>query len=216
MAVTHILGVLPARWGSTRFPGKPLHNIAGKSLIQRVWEQCSRCEKLDQVVVATDDQRIMDAVSDFGGTAVMTRDDHPSGTDRIAEVAEQFPAATHYINIQGDEPQIDPDLVDQLATELVNDPDLPMITAANPLAANDNAVSDPNVVKVTLTRDSNALYFSRSPIPFARQTQSDLVYYRHKGIYGFQRKFLLDFVSWSPSMLEKAESLEQLRALENG
>ncbi|MEO0417170.1 MAG: 3-deoxy-manno-octulosonate cytidylyltransferase [Verrucomicrobiota bacterium] len=197
-------------------PGKPLHNIAGKSLIQRVWEQCQQCENLDDVVVATDDQRIMEAVASFGGRAVMTREDHPSGTDRIAEVAQAFPESSHFINIQGDEPLICPKLIDQLAGELIADPNLPMITAANPMQPEDPAVSDPNVVKVTITHQGAALYFSRSPIPFTRSSPEGLTFYRHKGIYGFQRQFLLDFVSWEPSLLEMTEGLEQLRAMENG
>ncbi|MDF1755112.1 MAG: 3-deoxy-manno-octulosonate cytidylyltransferase [Verrucomicrobiales bacterium] len=216
MAEYHTIGVLPARWGSTRFPGKPLHLIAGKPLIQHVWDQCRKCENLDQVVVATDDERIMAGVEAFGGKAIMTRDDHPSGTDRIAEVAEQIPEATHIINIQGDEPQICPQLIDELVVSMTSDPDLPMITAANPMTSDDPAVNDPNVVKVTIDANGLALYFSRSPIPYAREPIEGLTYYRHKGIYGFRRDFLLQFVAWSPSLLERTECLEQLRALENG
>jgi len=211
-----VIGVLPARWGSTRFPGKPLHLIAGKTLIQHVWERCSECELLDQVIVATDDQRIADGVASFGGQAVMTRNDHPSGTDRIAEVAEKFPEATHFINIQGDEPLICPKLIDQLAQDLLENSELEMITAANPMAADQPEVTDPNVVKVTIDSQGHALYFSRSPIPFAREPHPELIYYRHKGIYGFRRDFLLRFVSWEPSLLEQVECLEQLRAMENG
>ena len=211
-----VLGVIPARWGSTRFPGKPLHPIAGKPLVQHVWEQCAKCERLDSVTVATDDERIAAAVAEFGGHATMTRDDHPSGTDRTAEVAEAFPDATHIINIQGDEPLINPDLIDQLAGDLADQPDLPMITAANPLAADDPMIDDPNVVKVTIDVNGNALYFSRSCIPHPRNKPAGLTYYRHQGIYGFRRDFLFDFVSWPPSLLEQTESLEQLRALENG
>lgn len=211
-----VIGVLPARWGSTRFPGKPLHLIADKPLIQHVWDQCSQCELLDRVIVATDDQRIADGVAEFGGQAVMTREDHPSGTDRIAEVAEQFPDATHLINIQGDEPLICPKLIDQLAQALKDDSNLEMITAANPMAANEPEVEDPNVVKVAIDRQGYALYFSRSPIPFPREPQPDLTFYRHKGIYGFKRDFLLRFVGWNPSLLEQTECLEQLRAMENG
>jgi len=216
MEKTHIIGVLPARWGSTRFPGKPLHLIAGKPLIQHVWERCQACRKLDQVIVATDDERIADGVRAFGGRVTMTRIDHPTGTDRIAEVARQIPGATHIINIQGDEPLICPDLIDELATALATTPDLPMITAANPMESGDPAVHDPNVVKVTIDKHGLALYFSRSPIPYARTEVPGLTYYRHKGIYGFRRDFLLQFVAWPPSLLEQTESLEQLRALENG
>lgn len=146
----------------------------------------------------------------------MTREDHPSGTDRTAEVAEAFPNATHIINIQGDEPLINPDLIDQLAGDLADQPELPMITAANPLAADDPMIDDPNVVKVTIDTKGDALYFSRSCIPCPRNKPKGLNYYRHQGIYGFRRDFLFEFVSWPPSLLEQTESLEQLRALENG
>ncbi len=211
-----VLGVIPARWGSTRFPGKPLHPIAGKPLIQHVWDRCSQCENLSAFTVATDDDRIASAVTAFGGHATMTRSDHPSGTDRAAEVAQAFPEASHIINIQGDEPLIDPALIDQLAADLIAQPELPMITAANALPADDPNLEDPNVVKVTINAAGDALYFSRSLIPHPRSQPEDLIYYRHKGIYGFRRDFLFEFVSWSPSLLERTEGLEQLRALENG
>ena len=212
----HIIGVLPARWGSTRFPGKAIHPIAGKPLIRHVWERCQSCHRLHRVIVATDDERIREVVTGFGGEVVMTRDDHPSGTDRIAEVAQQVPQATHLINIQGDEPLISPGLIDSLARELSETPGLDMITAANPLEPGDPAVGDPNVVKVTIDQSGMALYFSRSPIPFVREPVEDLVFLRHKGIYGFSRAGLLRFVSFQPSTLERTECLEQLRALENG
>jgi 3-deoxy-manno-octulosonate cytidylyltransferase (CMP-KDO synthetase) len=211
-----VLGVIPARWGSTRFPGKPLHLIAGKPLVQHVWDRCRECRNLARLTVATDDARIAAAVEAFGGHATMTRDDHPSGTDRAAEVAAAFPEMTHILNIQGDEPLIDPGLIDALAAALTADPGLPMITAANPVAALDPVLADPNVVKVVIDRDGHALYFSRSQIPHPRSVPEDLVCYRHKGIYGFRRDFLFDFVAWPPSLLERTEGLEQLRALENG
>ena len=214
--VRHILGVLPARWGSTRFPGKPLHLIAGKPLIQHVWERCQLCVKLDSILVATDDARIMQAVHAFGGHAVMTSPQHLTGTDRIAEAVLTVPQATHIVNIQGDEPLIDPALVDQLATIISNDPTLDMATAANPLDPADLAVNDPNVVKVVTALDGRALYFSRSPLPFFRHSVAGLPVLRHKGIYAYSREFLERFVAWPPSPLELAESLEQLRALENG
>ncbi len=212
----HILGVLPARWGSSRFPGKPLHLIAGKPLIQHVWERCLRCAKLDEILVATDDSRIFDAVIGFGGKAVMTSSAHPTGTDRIAEAVRSVPQATLIINIQGDEPLIDPALIDQLATAMVEDSTLDMATAANPLSPSDSAVQDPNVVKVVTALDGRALYFSRSPLPFFRNEVPGLPVLRHKGIYAYSRGFLECFVTWPPSPLETAESLEQLRALENG
>jgi 3-deoxy-manno-octulosonate cytidylyltransferase (CMP-KDO synthetase) len=212
----HILGVLPARWGSTRFPGKPLHPIAGKPLIQHVWERCRQCALLDDLLVATDDVRILEAVSAFGGKAVMTSPDHLTGTDRIAEAIRAVPQATHIVNIQGDEPMIDPALIDELVRVMTADPALDMATAANPLDPADPAVTDPNVVKVVTALDGRALYFSRSPLPFFRNPVADLPVLRHKGIYAYRRAFLERFVTWPPSPLELAESLEQLRALENG
>jgi 3-deoxy-manno-octulosonate cytidylyltransferase (CMP-KDO synthetase) len=211
-----IIGILPARWGSTRFPGKPLHLIAGKPLIQHVWERCQLATKLSEIIIATDDERIAQAVSNFGGKAVMTSPNHPTGTDRLAEAVKQIPHATHILNIQGDEPLIDPELIDDLASALCNDPGLDMVTAANPLDPKDPAVADPNVVKVVLKLNGNALYFSRSPLPFFRNAVENLQVLRHKGIYGYRRDFLETFVTWPPSPLEQAESLEQLRALENG
>ncbi len=213
---TYILGVLPARWGSTRFPGKPLHLIAGKPLIQHVWERARACKRLDEVIVATDDERIREAVVGFGGMAVMTSPDHPTGTDRIAEAARAVPQATHIVNIQGDEPLIDPGLIDELAAVMAADASLDMATAANPLDPQDPAVMDPNVVKVVVTQAGRALYFSRSPLPFFRNAVDGLPVLRHKGIYAYTRGFLERFVTWPPSPLEMAESLEQLRALENG
>lgn len=212
----HITGILPARWGSSRFPGKPLHLIAGKPLIQHVWERCSSCSRLDDLRIATDDPRIMEAAEAFGARAVMTSPDHPTGTDRIAEAIQALSGTTHVVNIQGDEPLIDPELIDELAATMANDPQLDMATAANPLDPSDPAVGDPNVVKVVTTRDGRALYFSRSPLPYFRNAVEGLPVLRHKGIYAYRRSFLEKFVSWPPSPLEQAESLEQLRALENG
>ncbi len=175
-----------------------------------------KCSQLDQILVATDDERILNAVHDFGGTGVMTSPDHTTGTDRIAEAAQSVPQATHILNIQGDEPLIDPELIDQLAAVMLADPSLDMATAANPLDPDDAAVRDPNVVKVVTALDGRALYFSRSPLPFFRNPVAGLPVLRHKGIYAYRRSFLERFVGWPPSPLEKAESLEQLRALENG
>ena len=211
-----ILGILPARWGSTRFPGKPLHPIAGKPLIQHVWERCQQCARLDEILVATDDARIAAAVERFGGRAVMTSPNHPTGTDRIAEAARSESAATHVVNIQGDEPLIEPALIDELAAVMAADPALDMATAANPLDPADPAVVDPNVVKVVTALDGRALYFSRSPLPYFRNIVPGLPVLRHKGLYAYRRAFLERFVTWPPSPLEQAESLEQLRALENG
>ena len=213
---THILGILPSRWGSTRFPGKPLHPIAGKPLIRHVWERCMACSGLDEILVATDDARILTAVAEFGGRAVMTSPDHPTGTDRIAEAVRAVPQATHIVNIQGDEPLIDPALIDELAAVISRPGGPDMATAANPLDPADPAVADPNVVKVVTALDGRALYFSRSPLPFFRNPVPGLPVLRHKGIYAYRRDFLERFVTWPPSPLERAESLEQLRALENG
>ncbi len=212
----HVTGILPARWGSSRFPGKPLHLIAGKPLIQHVWERCQQAKSLSEIIVATDDDRIADAVAAFGGIAVMTSPDHPSGTDRLAEAISGFPHATHVLNIQGDEPLIDPELIDQLAQALIDDPALEMVTAANPISPTDPACADPNVVKVVIKSNGHALYFSRPPLPYFRNPVPGLQVLRHKGIYGYRRDFLGTFVTWPPSPLELAESLEQLRALENG
>lgn len=185
-------------------------------MIQHVWERCQECKNLNDVIVATDDLRIRDAVLSFGGKVAMTSPDHPTGTDRIAEAARSVPQATHVINIQGDEPLIDPELIDELAAAMAADASLDMATAANPLDPADSIVSDPNVVKVVTALDGKALYFSRSPLPFFRNPVEGLPVLRHKGIYAYSRSFLERFVTWPPSPLEKAESLEQLRALENG
>ncbi|MDB4353828.1 3-deoxy-manno-octulosonate cytidylyltransferase [Akkermansiaceae bacterium] len=210
-----IVGIIPARWASSRFPGKPLFPLLGKPLLQHVYERALLCKELDDLVIATDDNRIADLAKSLGAKIAITRDDHPSGTDRIAEAAAQFPSATHVLNIQGDEPLLDPDLVDTLARTLREDESLPMVTAASPISDLE-LIPDPNIVKVTLTSGGDALYFSRSPIPFRREAIPELPTYRHLGIYGYRTDFLSHFVSLSPSPLEKSESLEQLRALENG
>jgi 3-deoxy-manno-octulosonate cytidylyltransferase (CMP-KDO synthetase) len=208
------VGIIPARWGATRFPGKPLHSIAGKSLLQHVWERCRHAKKLDQVIVATDDFRIAEAAFDWGAEVAMTSAHHSSGTDRIAEVAAKAKQFAHIINIQGDEPMIDPKLIDRLVRALQRDSKLEMITAAHPFEDVRGAQS-PHQVKVVVNRKSEALYFSRSLIPSTGSGGSP-VHYRHQGIYGYTRDLLLRFVHWKPSPLERAESLEQLRALENG
>lgn len=212
---SQVLVVIPARWGSTRFPGKPLHLIAGKPLVQHVWERCLECQKVDQVVIATDDERIAYAARRFNAVPVMTDPAHPSGTDRVAEAAKSFPKHGVIINVQGDEPLISPALIDELADTLCREPDLPMITAAAPIEE-EGLKHDSNVVKVVLDARKNALYFSRSLIPHPRRGDTGIPTWRHLGIYGFQREFLFQFVKWPPSLLEQTESLEQLRALENG
>lgn len=206
--------IIPARYASTRFPGKPLHLIAGKPLVQHVWERCREVRSASRVVIATDDERIATAARHFGAEVAMTRAEHPSGTDRLAEVATQLPAATHFLNVQGDEPLVNPTLLESMIAALQDDPALPMITAASPLEHGPDA-DNPNIVKVVLTTTGEALYFSRSRIPYPRQPPA-LPCYRHLGVYGYSRDFLLQFVGWPPSPLEITESLEQLRALENG
>ncbi|HWM24376.1 MAG TPA: 3-deoxy-manno-octulosonate cytidylyltransferase [Chthoniobacterales bacterium] len=224
------LGIIPARWASTRFPGKPLHLIAGKPLLQHVWEQCRRAKKLDHLIIATDDFRIAEAAFDWGAEVALTSKNHVSGTDRIAEVAAKAGRFAHVVNIQGDEPTIDPKLIDRLVRELQRDRKLEMITAAHPFADPREAES-PHQVKVVVNRKSEALYFSRAVIPAARSgglptadqlnrrlanRRSLSLHLRHQGIYGYTRDLLLRFVRWKSSPLERAESLEQLRALENG
>ena len=207
--------MLPARWGSTRFPGKPLHLIAGRPLIQHVWERCRRAKKLSGVIIATDDMRIAEAAFAFGAEVSLTSKRHKTGTDRVAEVAKKLRGVSHVINVQGDEPMISPRLIDQLASTLLAEPKLGMITAATRFAPGDD-VADPNIVKVVLDRESNALYFSRAPIPHARDGKSLVPHYRHQGIYGYSLPLLLKFVKWKPTRLEQTEQLEQLRALEHG
>lgn len=209
------LGIIPARWGSTRFPGKPLHPIAGKPLLRHVWERARRAKNLDSVIIATDDMRISEAAFSWGAEIALTSAKHPSGTDRAAEVAALAEKFTHVINIQGDEPLTDPKLIDRLARELRDDRTLRMITAAHPFVNSADAQS-PHQVKVVLDRESNALYFSRGVIPFLRADEKGGRALRHQGIYGYTRSLLLRFVRWKPTPLECAESLEQLRALENG
>ena len=183
--------------------------------MQHVWERCQQCQALDDVIIATDDERIVDAARGFGARAVMTDPSHPSGTDRIAEAAGSFPDHDLIINVQGDEPLISPALIDQLAMRLRQEPAIRMITAAA-LVHDPAQVADANVVKVVIDANGDALYFSRSPLPFVRNSDPRTVHRRHLGIYGFRREFLFQFVAWPPSMLEMTESLEQLRALENG
>jgi 3-deoxy-manno-octulosonate cytidylyltransferase (CMP-KDO synthetase) len=209
------VGIIPARWGSTRFPGKALHPIAGKPLLQRVWERCRRAKKLDRLIIGTDDFRIAEAAFEWGAEVAMTSEKHASGTDRIAEVAAKLTGFSHIINIQGDEPSIDPKLIDRLVRELQGDRKLEMITAAHPFDEPRDAQS-PHQVKVVLNGKGDALYFSRAEIPFARDATRRPQYFRHQGIYGYRRDLLLQFVRWKISPLERAEALEQLRALENG
>src|SRR4051812_9872048 len=209
------LGIIPARWASTRFPGKPLHVIAGKPLLRHVWERCLRAKELDGVIVATDDMRIAEAAFAWGAEIALTSGEHHSGTDRAAEVASKARKFSHVVNIQGDEPLVQPQLIDRMLRELRRDRSLEMITAAHAFEVAAQ-VASPHQVKVVLNRGRDALYFSRSAIPFPRETGAPFTHLRHQGIYGYTRDLLLRFVRWKPSPLERAESLEQLRALENG
>jgi 3-deoxy-manno-octulosonate cytidylyltransferase (CMP-KDO synthetase) len=209
------VGIIPARWGSTRFPGKPLHLIAGKPLLQHVWEQCRRAKTLDSVIIATDDMRIAKAAFNWGAEVAMTSKSHQSGTDRIAEVVRKSRAFDFILNIQGDEPLVEPRLLNRLVETLRSNSDVEIVTAAHPFS-NPAEAASPHQVKVIVDLSGDALYFSRYAIPFPRNRSAAIKYLRHQGVYGFRRKTLLDFVRWKPSPLERAESLEQLRALENG
>lgn len=209
------VGIIPARWDSARFPGKPLHLIAGQPLLKHVWARCLRAKHLDAVIVATDDMRIAEAAFAWGAEVSLTSSKHLSGTDRAAEVASNAPDFSHIINIQGDEPLVDSKLIDRLVAALRADRKLQMITAAHAFEDAAEAAS-PHQVKVVLNANGDALYFSRSPIPFIRERDQRIKLLRHQGLYGYPRDFLLQFVRWKPSPLERAESLEQLRALENG
>jgi 3-deoxy-manno-octulosonate cytidylyltransferase (CMP-KDO synthetase) len=209
------VGIIPARWRSTRFPGKPLHLIANKPLLKHVWERCVRAKELDAVIIATDDMRIAKAAFDWGAEVAMTSPKHQSGTDRMAEVVRKARQFEYIINIQGDEPLTEPALLNRFVDTLRSNPKIDIVTAAHPFE-NAAQVASPHQVKAIVDLDSNALYFSRYAIPFPRNRSVPIKYLRHQGIYGFRRKALLDFVSWKPTPLERAESLEQLRALENG
>jgi 3-deoxy-manno-octulosonate cytidylyltransferase (CMP-KDO synthetase) len=227
--MSRAVGIIPARWSSTRFPGKPLHPIAGKPLLRHVWERCRRAKSLDSIVIATDDMRIASAAFDWGAEVALTSPKHGSGTNRVAEVARKTKRFAYVVNIQGDEPLIDPRLIDRLVEKLRADPKVGVVTAAHPFKNPADAFS-PHQVKVVVDLRGNALYFSRAPIPYQPSTSGGLQsgerrnrrsrerpsLFRHQGIYGFRRETLLQFVRWKPSPLERAESLEQLRALENG
>ncbi len=210
-----VTAIIPARWASTRFPGKPLVKLRGKPLVQHVWERARRAKLVDRVIVATDDMRIAEAAFDFGADVALTSPKHPTGTDRLAEVAKKLKSAPIILNVQGDEPDIAPSTIDRLAQALQDDPALGMVTAANPITDRSD-IGNPNVVKVVADLAGRALYFSRSTIPHDRDGDGGIKYLRHQGIYGYRRKVLLDFVKWKPTPLEKAEKLEQLRALEHG
>lgn len=221
-----VWGVIPARFASSRLPGKALLPLAGKPMIQHVWERVRRAQEVSRVLVATDDERIRRAVTEFGGEAVMTRAEHRSGTERLAEVAASAASsgAEIFVNVQGDEPLIEPAAVDAAVEILLEDPSVEVATLAVPIATPSD-VMDPNVVKVVLDFEGNALYFSRAPIPWIRDAAgggagfspaAGSTHLKHLGLYAFRRSALLEFPTFPQGELEKLEQLEQLRWLENG
>ena len=221
-----VVAAIPARFASTRLPGKPLADIGGKTMIQRVYEQVSKARGVHETLVATDDERIAREVERFGGITVMTSPDHPSGTDRLAEVFRNR-AADLVINVQGDEPFLDPEVIEQLILPFYNDPQLLFATCKTPIRDVADLL-DPSVAKLVVDEQDHALYFSRMPIPFLRdemRLESGMLHmpdsiptglYKHIGLYAYRREFLLQFASWPPAPLELAEKLEQLRALYHG
>jgi 3-deoxy-manno-octulosonate cytidylyltransferase (CMP-KDO synthetase) len=212
-----IVGLIPARYGSSRFPGIPLALLHEMPMIQHVYERAIQSEVLEEVVVATDDERIKDCVEGFGGRALMTSPNHSCGTERLAEAANLLRLSPEdiVVNIQGDQPFIVPDVIQELVRPLLLRPELPMATVATTLTREEE-LTDPNRVKVVLNREGLALYFSRAPIPYHRAPGEKPLYLRHIGIYAYRRAFLETFVRLAPGALEQAEKLEQLRALEHG
>lgn len=225
-SVLKVVVAIPARYASSRLPGKPLADIAGKTMIHRVVEQAQKASGVDSVLVATDDDRIAREVESFGGEVVMTRSDHPSGTDRLAEVFSERPADV-VINVQGDEPFLDPHLIESLIKPFTDEPDLQFATLKTPITDPADLL-DETVAKLVVDAFDNVLYFSRSPIPFVRDSMriekgrvsiddiSNLELYKHIGLYAYRREFLLEFASWEPAPAEQLEKLEQLRALHHG
>ncbi|NOK10660.1 3-deoxy-manno-octulosonate cytidylyltransferase [Corallococcus exercitus] len=213
MPASRTVAVIPARHASTRFPGKPLALIAGTPMVEHVWRRCQEASAFDEVWVATDDARIRDVVEGFGGRAVMTSPACPTGTDRIAEVARARPDVDVWVNVQGDEPLVDPAALQVLAG-LFQDPAVHMGTLVRPLEAAE--VDNPNVVKAVLALNGDALYFSRAAVPHAREPGTPVNRWAHLGLYGYRRDTLLQLATLEPTPLEEAEKLEQLRALEHG
>ena len=206
------LGVIPARYGSTRLEGKPLKDINGHTMIEWVYKRAQK-SKLDKVIVATDDERVFQAVNSFGGEAVMTSKDHNTGTDRIAEVASKYDYDV-IINIQGDEPLIEADMINSLMNPFMQEPELKMATLKHKISTYEE-VENPNNVKVICDKNDYAIYFSRSPIPYPRTLDMDN-YYKHVGIYAYKSDFVVEYSKMQQTPLESSESLEQLRVLENG
>lgn len=216
MEPVKVVVVIPARYASTRLPGKPLVSLAGKPMIQRVYERARLSTRADRVIVATDDERILKAVAGFGGEARMTRTDHRTGTERVAEVAAHEQGDV-FVNVQGDEPLLDPAAVDTAIASLLEEPAAAISTVATAIKTPAD-IMDPNVVKTVLDFDGNALYFSRAPIPWVRNTASKIQvrHWKHLGLYVFQREALLEYPTLPQGELERIEQLEQLRWLENG
>ena len=216
MSQPKVIVVIPARYGSTRLPGKPLISLAGKPMIQRVVERVRLAKRADRVIVATDDQRIVKAVQGFGGEARMTRTEHRTGTERVAEVAAHEEGDV-FVNVQGDEPLLDPHAIDVAVNALLEKPQASISTVATPIKTPAD-IMDPNVVKAVLDFDGNAIYFSRAPIPWVRDTASKIQvrHLKHLGLYVFQREALLEYPTLPQGELERIEQLEQLRWLENG
>ncbi len=214
-----VVAIIPARYKSNRFPGKPLADINGKPMIQHVIERATQVEMLSKVYVATDNQKIAEVVTEFGGNVVMTRDDHVSGTDRLAEAAEKIGISEQdiVVNIQGDQPFFSAEVIEQVAGPLLDDPALPMSTLIYKIIRKEE-INDPNHVKTVFDKDNYALYFSRSAIPFQRNPEEATVptYYKHLGFYAYRKGFLLTYVSLPEGEWERFEKLEQLRALEYG
>jgi 3-deoxy-manno-octulosonate cytidylyltransferase (CMP-KDO synthetase) len=216
MRAPNVVVVIPARYGSSRLPGKPLVSLAGKPMIQRVYERAKLAQKVNRVIVATDDDRIIKAVQEFGGEARMTRPDHRTGTERVAEVAAHE-LGDFFVNVQGDEPLLDPEAVDTAIRAILEEPLAAIATVATPIKTPGD-IMDPNVCKVVLDFDENALYFSRAPIPWVRDTASKSLprHLKHLGLYVFHRDTLLEYPTLPQGELERVEQLEQLRWLENG
>jgi 3-deoxy-manno-octulosonate cytidylyltransferase (CMP-KDO synthetase) len=207
------LGVIPSRYASTRLEGKPLKDICGHTMVEWVYKRALK-SKLDGVVVATDDERIVDEVKSFGGNVILTRKDHINGTSRIAEVCETYTDYDVIVNIQGDEPLIEPDMINSIIDSFIEDNTIPMSTLKYKLT--DMAeIENPNAVKVVTDKNDFAIYFSRSVIPYPRNLNMDN-YYKHVGIYGYKRDFVMEYAKMASTPLELSESLEQLRVLENG
>ena len=208
-----MIAVIPSRYASTRLPGKPLVDICGKPMVQHVYERVRRVSLFDEVLVATDDERILNAVKAFGGAACMTSPDCPSGSDRLIEVAKSHPADV-YVNVQGDEPLVEPASIEKLARAMLDDPSLQMGTLCYSISA--EQAQNPKLVKVVRAHNGNALYFSRSPIPFPRPGGIAPQYFGHLGMYAYRREFLMNFGNLPYSPLENTEKLEQLRVLQAG